>query len=208
MSHSTDVSSTHRITLLRISNIILGVCVVLALCFMWLVLKQKDKLNRENLAIKLELQKSANGSIGEARAQKGDLFPSLDAFNSEGKRTAIAYDGSSRYLLFFFSPECGTCLNQFPLWNEIAMRAKARGDRVIGISSGSKKDTATKLPSESFELVGIQDMAVFRAYRVAMMPMVVVASPQGRAEWLHYGPLTNDDVKELVSYLETSQIRK
>lgn len=197
-----DATYTNGARRLRISNNVLIISVVAAVFFIFLGLKQNSRLERENAAIKQ--QKSADSLMGDIRAQPGDLLPPFEAFDLEGRRIAVSYDGTSRHLLYFFSSQCETCLSQLSIWNQIAKRAKAQRDIVLGVSSDSPEVTRSRIGSQGFDVVAIEDMAVFRAYRVEMIPMVVLTSPLGRVEWLHYGPITQGKTKELLSRMDSN----
>jgi peroxiredoxin len=204
-AQNQPVLSIDRIRRLRLSNTILAFSSLIALGFIIVALIQDAGLKRENAAIKSELQKVPHSLRGDIRAQAGDLIASFGASDTDGNRRKVVYDGRSRYLLFFFSPECGSCVSEFPTWNKIALQARDEKYTVLGVSTDPAEATRAKVRALDFQVVSMGDEAVLRAYRVERIPMVVLTSPYGRVEWLNYGPLTDDKTRDLLSTLVVVQ---
>ncbi|HWN09403.1 MAG TPA: hypothetical protein VNO50_09100 [Pyrinomonadaceae bacterium] len=162
-------------------------------------------LKRESADIKAELQRTPHSLRGDSRAHIGDLLASFGGFNSAGHRGEVVYNGKSRYLLFIFSPQCGNCLEEFPVWNKIALQARKKNYLVLGLSTGSATDTTARSHGFDFEVLSMGDDAVLRAYRVEAIPQVVLTSPYGRVEWLTYGRLTDENTQELLATLDKVQ---
>jgi len=195
MSESCDGK---RVRNLQAANAFLTVSVVIGLVFIAAGVRYTSKLQAENTKLKADLQRFAGGLTGGG-AQAGDLLPPFDVIDLKGKRATVVYDGRRKHLLYFFSSRCGTCLSQLPFWNQVAVQAKARGYVVLGVSSDSVEVTKANVRTQGFEIASLDDNAVLRAYRVDMIPMIVLTSPSGHLEWLHYGPITEDKRRELLS---------
>jgi peroxiredoxin len=196
--------TSQRLRRLGVSNTILIFSATIALLFLFMALKQNTKLERDNFQMKLTLKDAARGMMVDWRAQVGDILPSFEANTLAGKRVSIAYNGKCRYILVFFSPQCGTCLSQVSTWNQIAKRIEAPRTKMLGVSRDSLEITKAAMGSQSFELVTLDDMAVVRAYRADVIPLVLFVSEDGHIEWLHYGPLTESKTNELLSKLSVS----
>lgn len=166
---------------------------------------QNARLKRENAAIKSELKTFPHSLRGDIRAQVGDLIASFGASDTDGNRRKVVYDGKSRYLLFFFSPECPSCVSQFPIWNKVALQAREKKYTVLGVSTGSVGVTRPKVGALDFQIVSMEEEAVLRAYRLERIPMVMLTSAYGRVEWLNYGPLKDDKTHDLLSTLVVVQ---
>ena len=199
------VSSIDRIRILRLSNTIFAFSSLIALGFIIIASVQNARLKHENEAIKSALQNAPHSLRGDIHAQVGDLLASFGASDMDGNRRKVVYDGRSRYLLFLFSPECPSCVSEFPTWNKIALQARDKKYTVLGVSTGSVEVTRRKVGALDFHVVSTEDEAVLRAYRLERIPMVVLTSAYGRVEWLNYGPLKDDKTQDLLSTLVVVQ---
>ena len=184
---------------LRRANWILVGCVVIALVFILFGLLQNRRLWLEKKQLQLQLQRLADcGSCDSPR--RGDIVPPFEADTSEGKRVAIGYAGTSRYLLFFLSFKCSECVKQLSSWNEIAKKAKAKNIVVLGLLT-DKEDISMNAPDRSFNILTAHDGALLRAYRINVTPTVMLVSEHGRTQWVHVGPLSEAGTQELLSII-------
>lgn len=73
---------------------------------------------------------------------------------------------------------------------------------VLGLSIDSE-DTIADLSKVdvNFEVCVMPSKPVQRAYRVVAVPLVMLVSPQGSVEWVHYGALSDDKTKEISSIM-------
>src|SRR5688572_13670469 len=201
----SPVILNERLRRLRIANALLGFAALLAMGFFVVSWRGGAALKRENATIKAELRRAPPSVRGDVRAQVGDLVASFGISSAKGNWNQVVYDGSSRYLLFFFSSHCASCEKEFPAWNQIARQARVQNCRVLGLVIEDAASEGPRTFSLDFPVVSIADEAILRAYRVETIPMAVVASPYGRVEWLHYGPVTDSGITDLFSALMVTQ---
>ncbi len=123
-------------SILGLSNSILFISIIIALTFMFFLAKQNAKLQKQNAQLKEELHPWLGTLTGPPTAQVGDIVPSFEAVNLQGKRSGIVYDGTSRYLLYIFSPQCDICISELPVWKQITTRAQAKNYITLGMSTG------------------------------------------------------------------------
>jgi peroxiredoxin len=140
---------------------------------------------------------------GPQTTQIGDIAPAFKAINLQGSRIEVIYDGSRKFLFFIFSPSCGTCEREIPLWNALVPMADSKKIAVRGISIDSIEDSSRNVAGKdiSFDVLIMSDMPTRRAYRVVSIPQVMMVSEHGTVEWVHYGAMTQDKVIDLHSRL-------
>ena len=180
-----------------LSHGILCAAILIALSFLVVLSNDDIQLRKDKVRLRSQLAASLGGISGPPQAQIGDIVPSFEGASFSGKPTRVSYD-KSRYLLFIMSLECDACLNEIPTWNAIAEGISRRNYSVIGVVAGARSVT---VPPASFELVPVPDMSVQRAYRIVAVPAVMVVSQGGTVEWIHYGALTEDLHRDLLSVL-------
>jgi hypothetical protein len=90
-------------------------------------------------------------------------------------------------------------------WNSIADRIRNKDVITLGIITDSSKVT---IPPLNFDLVAIPSISVQRAYRIVAIPVVMVVSPDGKIEWVHYGTLNGDHSRELLSVIESKPTKR
>lgn len=175
-------------------NLVLIVSNISAVFFIVFLTRGNTSLKRENAALQSEIAVFGGGLAGEPSAKVGDLVPSFEAVDIKGTRVQVTYNGSTKYLLYFFSPQCSVCDEQFPIWNRIAVTAKTKGYLPLGISLKPKDITEEKLKGTDykFDILIIPSEAIQRAYRIIAEPVVMVVSAQGTVDWVYYGGLTQD----------------
>jgi peroxiredoxin len=190
----------NRLRNLRLSNVILAATIIVALGSLVLGLVQNRRLGVENKLLHLQLQRVAAVDPCDI-ARPGDLVPPIEADNVEGKTVRISYTGASKYLLFIFSPTCHDCVEQFSQWRELAKPARSKGWVVFGLSTG-EQDILLNANDVGFEVLRIRDAAVLRAYRINVVPSVMLVSEHGKTQWVHSGALDGLSLKELLSVMD------
>lgn len=199
---------------LRVANIILTLAVVISLFFLFLFAKDRTKLKekildseKRNRQVELSVSLSSDSLSGPPLAQVGDVVPPFEAANLDGKNIVVTYNGSEKRLLFIFSPVCRVCVEEVPKWNRIAKLAKSAGYSVFGVSIKPAEVTQANLPEvkRDFDVLIMPNMAIQRAYRVVVEPVVLLVSQQGTVDWVHYGRLNEQGIAELSSLIEANQ---
>lgn len=171
------------------------------------LLREKHKFQGENAKLRariLSLSEVSGNLVGPASIQIGDIVPPFEALTIEGKQAGIVYDGSTKYLLYIFSPLCGVCASQFPDWNKLAVRAKVKNYKILGLSTASAEETKLNASNQSFDVLIMPSKYIQRAYRVVSEPLVIIVSSQGKIEYAHYGGLTEDKVAEITVALNSN----
>lgn len=179
------------------ANIIL--LLALAIAIFWIV-----KLSRDQATLKRSMRSmsAVEGELaGPQSCQVGDIIPSFRSLTPSGKPVEVAYDGTSKYLQFLFSPMCGTCREEISTLNKLAPRFQESGYQVIGISIDPIDESRQYMKDLqfAFEVVVMPSMAMRRTYRVVSVPQTMLVSSQGRVEWVHYGGLTDENTAEMLS---------
>jgi peroxiredoxin len=180
----------------------LVLAVVLAVVYAIRVSRQNSDLQKKGR----EYNENFNTLSGPHSTQLGDLVPAFKTVDLEGKVAEFVYNGTQKNLIFIFSPMCGVCAHEIPLWNHIAKLAVQNQITVCGLSIDSLEDTKKNAVGKdiSFDLLIMPDMPTRRAYRVVSIPEVLIVSSQGSVEWVHYGALTQDKLNDLQSKLKES----
>ena len=196
---------------LRLANIILTVAIVISFLFLFLIARERSTLKvrvleaeKKNRHLESELSLTSDSLSGPALAKTGDIMPSFEASNLDAEKMVITYDGSVKRLLFIFSPGCQVCVQEIPKWNQITQIAKASRYSVLGVSLKSAELTKADLLGVKLDFeVGIMpNLAVQRAYRVVAEPVVMLVSPKGSVDWVHYGGLNERAIAELSSLIQ------
>ena len=186
-------------TIGKMANVIFIVTMAIAVVFLALVTRQNAKL-------RLEASQYRGTLAGPQTSEVGDIVPPFLAFDLEGQPAPLVYDESATYLIYIFSPGCDVCSSQISLWNHLASQAKPRNIRVIGLTIDSA-DVASRhlktLPKTDFRIMVIPNRAIQRAYRVVSIPEVMLVSPKGVVEWVHYGEMSDAETKDLSARIES-----
>lgn len=190
---------------LRIANTLLLIAVGAALSVVGILSWKYSTLRARVIeAARNEREASVKARTAELPTV-GDLLPGFDALDNRGNRSSIRYDGKTKYLLLIFSPQCEVCTGEYPTWSRIAQHAASKSWRVVALSVSPFRGKPPNLPLDpnNSELIEMPDMAIQRAYRSFVVPVVLLVSPEGRVEWVQSGSLSNDKVNELISALES-----
>jgi peroxiredoxin len=165
------------------------------------------KVSRENSALQKREREYSGTLSGPQTAQSRDIVPAFNAIDLQGRQIEIVYDGTRKFLFFIFSPTCGVCEHEIPLWNGLAKTTTSKKVEIHGISIDSLEDSKESVVGKdiSFDTLIMPDMPTRRAYRVISIPQVMIISEHGTVEWVHYGAMTQDKVAELQSMLGGSR---
>lgn len=184
----------HKEQLFTVPNVILMVAVAVGVCFMLI-------LARDSARLREELEELSGTLVGPQVAQVGDVVPPMETVSLEGRKIKIGTEDASMRLIFIFSPGCGVCIDELPTWNRIAEEVREYGCQTYGITLDSAEETRRRLGGVrlNFETAVMPNMAYQRAWRVTSTPEVVLLSPRGIMEWVHYGYLSEEKITELLS---------
>jgi hypothetical protein len=185
---------------LRVSNWVLLTSVSVALISIFFGVSHNRQLWVENRQLQLQLQSVAAVALCDS-ARPGDIVPPIEADTLEGKKATISYDGTTKYLFFIFSVKCNHCLEQFSQWSEIARKGRSTGWAVLGLAT-DREDLSFNVGNAGFEVLKLRDTSVLRAYRITVVPSVILVSEQGRIQWVRSGALNPSSVQELHRVVE------
>lgn len=157
--------------------------------------------SRQNSELMAKEREQYGTLCGPPVIQEEDIVPAIKTIDIQNSEKEIVYNGKNKYLLFVFSPMCGVCQQEIPIWNSIASIATSQKFAVRGISLDSLDDSRNNLKNHDigFDVLIMPDFATQRAYRVTSIPQVMIVSEHGRVEWVHYGAMTQSKVKDLQS---------
>ncbi len=165
------------------------------------------KVSRENSALQKREREYSGTLSGPQTAQSGDIVPAFRTVDLQGHQVEIVYEGTKKFLFFIFSPTCGVCEHEIPLWNALAKTTTPKKVEIRGISIDSLEDSKKSVIGKdiSFDTLIMPDMPTRWAYRVISIPQVMIISEHGTVEWVHSGAMTQDKVAELQSRLGGSR---
>jgi peroxiredoxin len=147
---------------------------------------------------------SSEALCGPQSLQAGDIVPAFKTVDLRGQPYEVAFNGSTKTLIFVFSAACDVCAQEIPAWNALSAKLNSKKYVARGISIDSLEDASKNLAGKNLqcEVSVMPDAAILRAYRVVSIPVFMIVSEQGVVEWSHYGAMTKEKVKELVSKIE------
>jgi len=191
-------------TVLDVPTVIFTLSIIISLSFILGLSRQNARLAKRNGELNLELATLVGTLSGPAAARAGDIVPPFETIDLEGNKVEVAYDQSSRYLFYIFSPGCGACISQFPVWNHLATRAHTKNCVPLGVSIMSGEVTKTMLEGSerNFKVLIMPNQAIQRSYRVVAEPVVMLISADGVLDWVHYGTLAEEDVLQILFRIE------
>jgi len=194
-------------TRLDVPTVIFTVSIIIALSFILGLSRQNARLAKRNAELSLELETLAGTISGSPAARAGDIVPPFEAIDLDGNKVVVAYGQSSRYLFYIFSPGCGACISQFPVWNHLATQAQTRNWVPLGVTIKSGEFTKNILEGSerNFKVLIMPNEAIQRSYRVVAEPVVMLISADGVVDWVHYGTLAEVDVSQILSRIEAGK---
>jgi|SRR6267143_78276 len=120
---------------------------------------------------------------------EGITAPDFELPTATGDRIKLSRAGGRAIILFFFSPECSSCIDQAPYWS--ALKADAKEDDVFlfGIcrSSPDAIESFYSITHVRFPIL-MDDGDVIGKYDVKQLPKVVLVDHEGRVVF------TNDNL--------------
>lgn len=177
------------------ANIIFIIAILVAIWFL-------ARMRQENTWLRSQIKAPPDTLVGPPEAQPGDIVPPFYSVNIDSQ--PVKFDRGPRRLLYIFSPNCGQCFSQFAAWNQLAATAKSKQLVVHGLSIDGLAESKSNLErvQRDFDIAIMPNIAIKRAYRVVAIPEVLLVSGEGTVEWVHYGALTEEKIKELFSLIQ------
>ena len=170
--------------------------IALAIAAFWIL-----KLSKDQASLARSMANVEGTLSGPQTSEVGDIVPPFKTLSLSGESGEITYNGTSKYLLYIFSPSCDVCQQEIPTVNRLYPRLQESGYQVKGVSIDAIDKSRQNLQGKdlAFEILLMPNMAVQRTYRVVSIPQLMLVSAKGQVEWVHYGALTSDDISDLLS---------
>jgi peroxiredoxin len=170
--------------------------VALAIAVFWIF-----KLSRDQASLARSIADVEGTLSGPQTSEVGDIVPPFKTQSLSGEPAEITYNGTSKYLLYIFSPSCDVCQQEIPTVNKLYPRLQESGYQVKGISIDPMDKSRQNLQGKdlAFEILLMPNMAVQRTYRVVSIPQVMLVSAKGQVAWVHNGALTSEDISDLLA---------
>jgi peroxiredoxin len=137
--------------------------------------------------------------------QAGDKVRPFITRGLRGEFFTVDYTGTEpKRILFFFTPSCPYCQEQFAYWQEILNRVDQNQYQVLGVAAESEDET--KL-TEFLRSVNCESMNVallpnslLNAYKLSVTPTTLVIENNGKVEKVWAGSWKDDRVDDAGSY--------
>lgn len=156
-------------------------------------------LIRQNLQMRRALKR-----FEPSRLKAGDKVPSFTASGLSGEPVDVKYTGDGRKrILFFFTPTCPFCRQQFAYWREILERADGDRFEVIGLVDRAEDKTRLEeytrtmgcsTDSQSPLRVAFIPNEIRRSYKLSETPITLVVASDGTVEKVWAGRWNDNDV--------------
>ena len=163
-------------------------------------------LIRQNLQMRLALER-----LRPQNAEAGDKVPPFVAPALDGDTVRVEYTGGGRKtLLFFFTPTCPYCRQQFAFWREILNRAEERRYDVIGPVADSEDKVKLReylramgcgSDSEAPLRVALIPKAVRSSYKLSATPVTLLVSGDDTVERAWTGVWTDTELGDVNAAL-------
>ncbi len=143
----------------------------------------------ENRDLRSQVVRERQASVPAASPAAGELLPSIEATDLEGRDIELTFNEAGRSsMLFVFTTSCPACKANLPQWLALREHLGERYD-IIGISLDSRQATRTYIADHSlpFSVFVPTDPNRFRSdYGLPGVPETLHAGPDGRVQgaWL------------------------
>jgi peroxiredoxin len=119
--------------------------------------------------------------------------PALRLLDLDGKEWDLATLRGKIVVLNFWAAWCGPCVEELPVFNELASGASARGKVVVlGVNYKESADAVGRfMQQHAFAYPVLRDKSgdAFKQWTSGVMPTTVVIDQEGRARWRQVGQL-------------------
>lgn len=166
------------------------------------------KLLSENAWLKTEIEKSSKIQSNPEALRVNDIIPTFKTVDINGNPAEIDYDGSNRFLFFIFSPSCHSCAEEIPKWNRIANIIQSKDYQIRGVSLDPLEETQKFFQDKDlqFQVLIMPNPYLVRAFRAVTIPEIIMGSPQGTVDWVHYGAMSEEVISELLSNVKSNSV--
>jgi cytochrome c biogenesis protein CcdA/peroxiredoxin len=170
-----------------------------------------DEANLQPTAVPTAVESAGGlGSITDAAAgmtgptsgtNTGDIAPDFQSVNDAGDSVQLSNFRGQVVVLNFWATWCGPCRTEMPEFEKAYQQNKADGFTVLAINNqetvedviGFREEMGVTFPLVMDETGRIQDQFGVRSY-----PSTIILNREGVIIAQHYGPLTAEQIQELV----------
>ncbi len=137
--------------------------------------------------------------------QAGDKVQSFITRGLRGKFFTLDYAGTGpKHILFFFTPSCPYCQEQFAYWQEILNRVDQNQYQILGVAAESEDETklAEFLRSVNCESMNVALLpnSLLSVYKLSVTPTTLVIENNGKVEKVGAGSWRDGGVDDAGSY--------
>jgi hypothetical protein len=136
--------------------------------------------------------------------QEGKMVKPLSGRDAEGKTHVFEWGADERKtLMMIFSPRCGYCLENMPMWDEIIKKADNSAFRIVAASSvaDGTAEFIKDYQIKNIPLVVETEPSSKVDYVMYLTPQTVLLKPNGEVEKVWIGPIQNEIKNEVENYL-------
>jgi peroxiredoxin len=140
----------------------------------------------------------------------GDQMPSVLAYDRDGADVDLAEIVADSRVLVFFTTTCEFCRKAAAGWNELAASLSARGTSLLGVSFDSAEDTNEFVRSEGilWPVVRVTSSERRRVLDINTVPRTVVLSTSGQVVGLWRGPLSANEIVDVLSEVSVPHLQE
>jgi hypothetical protein len=148
----------------------------------------------QNRKLKEEIEVLMTPQIPPTALKQGDTMEPLNFVHETGKDVLLGF-GEGRTLLLIFSPKCPACAETIPVWNEMIEEVPST-IRIVGLRLAADVESPVVT---AFPVYLPADGGGGLAGKIPYIPATLLVDGQGVIEWVKYGALSDEELKELLA---------
>jgi len=148
-----------------------------------------------------------SGCDSKQGVRGGDAAPEFSARDTAGQTVSLGRFRGKLVVLYFWTNSC--CGERVKLVEPLYRRYRDRGVTFIGVDVGDSRETTAacvRTNGLTFPMVTDGDQAIFRQYRLAGFPTIMLVDPNGIVRQVVLGEIGADQLEKLV--LRQLEMRK
>ncbi len=139
----------------------------------------------------------------------GDPAPDFTLPDGEGKTLTLSSHRGQFVYVDFWASWCGPCRQSFPWMNQLSLRTRRAGLKVVAVNVDERRQDAAEFLHDmppNFTVVYDPAGKVAARYQLPGMPTSFLIGPDGRVRWSHIGFRPDDGM--LIQALILREMRK
>jgi peroxiredoxin len=142
------------------------------------------------------------------------LAPDFTLTNAAGKALRLSQYRGTVVLLDFWATKCGGCVEEIPMFIQIAERYRSKGLRAIGVSEDVIYENLHGGSTEAWALVKpfvrerrisypvvVDDTEVYKTYNVTALPLTLLVDTKGRIAATYTGVVNRSNLEANIGTL-------